>query len=74
MSARAWDARTPDLVSSPQVALAGEVLDRLSLRGDELVLDGLGAPPTLDYVRLNIVARTRQAGEARRGSGAWRSL
>jgi trans-aconitate 2-methyltransferase len=36
---RDWDAATYDRVSSPQVEWAGPVLDRLSLRGDETVLD-----------------------------------
>ena len=36
---RDWDAATYDRVSDPQVAWASEVLDRLSLRGDETVLD-----------------------------------
>ena len=39
MSARTWDASTYDRVSTPQVVFAGEVLDRLALRGDEAVLD-----------------------------------
>lgn len=37
--ARDWDAATYDRVSEPQAAWAGEVLDRLPLRGDETVLD-----------------------------------
>jgi trans-aconitate 2-methyltransferase len=36
---RAWDAATYDRVSDPQVAMAGRVLERLPLRGDETVLD-----------------------------------
>jgi trans-aconitate 2-methyltransferase len=36
---RAWDAATYDRVSSPQVAMAVRVLERLPLRGDETVLD-----------------------------------
>ena len=36
---RDWDAATYDRVSDPQVAMAGPVLDRLPLRGDETVLD-----------------------------------
>lgn len=39
MSARDWDALTYDRVSDPQVAMAMPVLDRLSLTGDETVLD-----------------------------------
>lgn len=39
MSARDWDASTYDRISDPQVAMAGPVLDRLVLRGDETVLD-----------------------------------
>jgi trans-aconitate 2-methyltransferase len=42
MSARAerdWDAATYDRVSDPQLAWAREQLERLSLRGDEVVLD-----------------------------------
>jgi hypothetical protein len=42
-SARDWDAVTYDRVSDPQVAWAGEVLERL--------------PLAVDYVRLNIDAR-----------------
>jgi trans-aconitate 2-methyltransferase len=36
---RAWDADVYHRVSSPQVGMAGAVLDRLALRGDETVLD-----------------------------------
>ena len=36
---RDWDAATYDRVSGPQVEWAGAVLDRLDLRGDEVVLD-----------------------------------
>ena len=36
---RDWDARVYDRVSGPQVAMAGPVLARLALRGDETVLD-----------------------------------
>ena len=36
---RAWDADTYHRVSGPQVAWAGEVVERLELRGDETVLD-----------------------------------
>lgn len=36
---RDWDAATYDRVSSPLVDLAGAVLDRLELSGDETVLD-----------------------------------
>jgi trans-aconitate 2-methyltransferase len=39
MSRREWNASVYDRVSSPQVAMAGPVLDRLELRGDETVLD-----------------------------------
>jgi len=39
MSARDWDALTYDRISDPQVAMAGPVLDRLSLTGNETVLD-----------------------------------
>ena len=39
MKPRDWDARVYDRVSGPQVAMAGPVLDRLELRGDETVLD-----------------------------------
>jgi len=39
MSARDWDASTYDRISDPQVAMAGPVLDRLSLTGGETVLD-----------------------------------
>lgn len=38
-SARDWDAVTYDRISDPQVAMAGPVLNRLSLVGDETVLD-----------------------------------
>lgn len=38
-SPRDWDAATYDRVSDPQAAWAGEVLERLLLRGDETVLD-----------------------------------
>ena len=36
---RDWDAATYDRVSTPQLAWAAPVLDRLGLRGDETVLD-----------------------------------
>ena len=36
---RTWDADVYHQVSAPQVAMAGAVLDRLELRGDETVLD-----------------------------------
>jgi trans-aconitate 2-methyltransferase len=36
---RDWDAATYDRVSDPQVAMAGPVLERLALAGDETVLD-----------------------------------
>jgi trans-aconitate 2-methyltransferase len=36
---RDWDAATYHRVSGPQVEMAGAVLDRLDLRGDETVLD-----------------------------------
>jgi trans-aconitate 2-methyltransferase len=36
---RTWDAATFERVAGPQRAWAGEVLDRLGLRGDETVLD-----------------------------------
>lgn len=39
MSSRDWDAATYDRVSDPQLSWAVEQLDRLELRGDELVLD-----------------------------------
>jgi trans-aconitate 2-methyltransferase len=38
-SAREWDAETYDAVSDPQFNWGMEVLERLELRGDELVLD-----------------------------------
>jgi hypothetical protein len=62
---RDWDAGTYDRVSAPQRQWAGAVIDRLRLRGDEIVLDAvmgrLGPDPELDYVRLNISARKRAA-------------
>ena len=39
MSTRDWDAATYDRISAPQQAWAREQLERLSLRGDEVVLD-----------------------------------
>ena len=36
---RTWDAATYDRVSAPQVAWSEAILDRLELRGDEVVLD-----------------------------------
>jgi trans-aconitate 2-methyltransferase len=38
-AARDWDANVYHQVSAPQVGMAGAVLDRLELRGDETVLD-----------------------------------
>jgi trans-aconitate 2-methyltransferase len=41
---RAWDAATYDRVATPQLEWSAAVIDRLELRGDELVLDaGCGA-------------------------------
>ena len=39
MSGRTWDAATYDRVSAPQLVWSEAVLDRLELRGDEVVLD-----------------------------------
>jgi trans-aconitate 2-methyltransferase len=39
MTSRDWDAATYDRVSDPQLGWALEQLDRLDLRGDEVVLD-----------------------------------
>jgi trans-aconitate 2-methyltransferase len=39
MSTRDWDAATYDRISAPQQRWAAEQLDRLHLRGDEVVLD-----------------------------------
>jgi trans-aconitate 2-methyltransferase len=39
VTSRTWDAATYDRVSAPQVAWSEAILDRLELRGDELVLD-----------------------------------
>jgi trans-aconitate 2-methyltransferase len=39
MDARSWDAPSYDRVSGPMTAMAAAVLNRLELRGDELVLD-----------------------------------
>lgn len=39
MSTRDWDATTYDQISAPQQSWAREQLERLQLRGDELVLD-----------------------------------
>jgi trans-aconitate 2-methyltransferase len=39
MTSRTWDAATYDRVSAPQVAWSEAILDRLALRGDEVVLD-----------------------------------
>ncbi len=39
MSSRTWDAAIYDRVSAPQVAWSEAILDRLELRGDEVVLD-----------------------------------
>ena len=39
MTTHDWDASTYERVSGPQLAWAGEVIDRLELRGDETVLD-----------------------------------
>ncbi|HSO99143.1 MAG TPA: methyltransferase domain-containing protein [Solirubrobacteraceae bacterium] len=39
MTARDWDALTYDRISAPQLAWADEQLERLELRGDEVVLD-----------------------------------
>jgi trans-aconitate 2-methyltransferase len=41
---RAWDAATYDRVATPQLEWSAQVIERLALRGDELVLDaGCGA-------------------------------
>jgi trans-aconitate 2-methyltransferase len=39
MTSRTWDAATYDRVSAPQVAWSEAIIDRLQLRGDEVVLD-----------------------------------
>ena len=39
MPSREWDGRSYDRISAPMEALGREVLDRLPLRGDEVVLD-----------------------------------
>jgi trans-aconitate 2-methyltransferase len=39
MTARSWDAGSYDRVGAPMTAMALAVLDRLQLRGDEVVLD-----------------------------------
>jgi trans-aconitate 2-methyltransferase len=39
MSSRDWDAATYDAISAPQQSWAREQLERLNLRGDEVVLD-----------------------------------
>jgi trans-aconitate 2-methyltransferase len=39
MSSRDWDAATYDRISAPQQQWAAEQLDRLELRGDEVVVD-----------------------------------
>jgi trans-aconitate 2-methyltransferase len=39
VTSRTWDAATYDRVSAPQVAWSDAILDRLQLRGDEVVLD-----------------------------------
>jgi trans-aconitate 2-methyltransferase len=39
VTSRTWDAATYDRVSAPQVAWSEAILDRLELRGDEVVLD-----------------------------------
>src|SRR4051812_19158920 len=39
MTTREWDGRSYDRVSAPMAEMAAPVLDRLSLRGDETVVD-----------------------------------
>jgi trans-aconitate 2-methyltransferase len=53
VSTRDWDATTYDRVSAPQQKWAAEQLDRLELRGDEVVLDaGCGSGKiTLELAR-----------------------
>ena len=53
MTARDWDAATYDRISAPQQRWAAEQLDRLELRGDEVVLDaGCGSGKiTLELAR-----------------------
>jgi trans-aconitate 2-methyltransferase len=54
---RDWDAATYDRISAPQQLWAAEQLDRLALRGDEVVLDaGCGS----GKVTLELVARVPQ--------------
>jgi trans-aconitate 2-methyltransferase len=63
---RDWDAATYDRVSDPQVAMAGPVIDRLSLRGEETVLDagcGSGRVTELLIDRLD-AARERHGLDA----------
>ncbi|HEY5428287.1 MAG TPA: methyltransferase domain-containing protein [Solirubrobacteraceae bacterium] len=53
MTSRDWDATTYDRISTPQQRWAAEQLDRLELRGDEVVLDaGCGSGKiTLELAR-----------------------
>ena len=75
---REWDARTYDRVSGPQLEWSAQVIDRLELRGDELVLDaGCGSGRVteqllerLPHGRLvGVDASEAMVGEARRRLG-----
>ncbi len=56
---RDWDARVYDRVSGPQVAMAGPVIERLALRGDETVLDAGCGSGRVTKLLLELLPRGR---------------
>jgi trans-aconitate 2-methyltransferase len=75
---REWDARTYDRVSGPQLEWSAQVIDRLELRGDELVLDaGCGSGRVAEQLLerlprgrlVGVDASEAMVGEARRRLG-----
>jgi trans-aconitate 2-methyltransferase len=67
-SPRDWDAVAYDRLSDPQVEMARAVLDRLPLRGDEVVLDagcGAGRVTALLVERLDAAAAAQPEGDRR---------
>jgi trans-aconitate 2-methyltransferase len=59
---RDWDAATYDRVSDPQVAWARELLDRLHVRGDEIVLDAGCGSGRVTKMLVDLLPRGRVIG------------
>ena len=59
MTTRDWDATTYDRISAPQQAWAREQIDRLQLRGDEVVLDAGCGSGKVTAMLVELVPRGR---------------